>query len=235
MFLYKNERFSIYFGDAVESMSIDKIAQRTKTKKLELIANQVNCSQLIFLQQEHGSQGLCIENNENNSYFFQQPGDFLITQKKDCGIGVVTADCLPIVLYDPMYNSIGIVHAGWRGCVAGVFDATVQLMIQKYQIKVDQLQVFFGPAARPCCYEVQADFIDNFKKYENYQRFFIKKNNKIYFDSTLFTVIFARNLGIKLKNIYTTYNVCTICDKSFCSYRRNKEKARRQITLISLH
>lgn len=235
MFLHKNKKMSIYFSDASQTISIQEIAQQKCTQNLEIIADQLDVSQLIFLRQEHGVQGVCIEKNDDQSYFFQSSGDYIITQKKDCGIGVVTADCLPIVLYDPINHTAGIVHAGWKGSVAGVFTIAVQAMTEKYQTNLENLEIYFGPAARPCCYEVQQDFVDHFQTYENSDQFFMKKNEKIYFDSTLFTTNIARSLGIKPKNIYTTYNVCTICDKSYCSYRRDKEKAQRQITLISLH
>lgn len=235
MFLHKNKKMSIYFGDVSQSISTDEITQQKRTKNLKLIADQMNIIQLVFLRQEHGIQGVCIENNDDQSYFFQSSGDYIITQKKDCGIGLVTADCLPIVLYDPIKNIAGIVHAGWKGCVAGIFSVAVNAVAEKHQTQVEDLEIYFGPAARPCCYEVQQDFIEKFEKYENKDQYFIKKNDKIYFDSMLFTTNIARSLGIKPKNIYTTYNVCTICDESYCSYRRDKEKASRQITLISLY
>ena len=235
MFIHKNQKFTIYFGDASQSISLDEIASQQNTQALQNIADQLNISQLVFLHQNHGVQGAVIQNVDTESQFFQHSGDYLITQKKDCGIGVVTADCLPIVIYDSMTHASAIIHAGWKGAAAGIFAITVKKMIEACGASVDMMQIYFGPAARPCCYEVQQDFVSNFLEYPNYEKAFMKKNNQLYFDSTVFTVNIAQNLGIKLKNIYTTYNVCTICDASFCSYRREKENARRQMTLISLY
>lgn len=235
MAIHITEKFSIYFGDASQSLTTADIAQKKMTPVLQGVAQQVGADHLFFLQQNHGTQGAVITDTDIGTQFLQQSGDFIITNKKKYGIGVLTADCLPIVIYDPVTHSAGIVHAGWKGSAANVFAITIQCMVQEFTTPVHDLQIYFGPAAGGCCYEVSSDFIDNFGQQADIQAAFIKKNSKIFFNSTIFTSIIARNLGIKAKNIYTTYNVCTICTTSLCSYRREKEKARRQITLISLH
>lgn len=235
MAIYITEKFTIYFGDASQSLATNDIAQKKMPSALLAIAQQVGAEQMIFLQQNHGVQGVVITGKDSRDQFLEQSGDFIITNKKKYGIGVLTADCLPIVIYDPVTHSAGIVHAGWKGCAANIFTITVESMLKEFATRTHDVQIYFGPAAGDCCYEVSSDFIDNFKQYGDIQASFIKKNSKIFFNSTIFTSIIARNLGIKAKNIYTTYNVCTICTTSLCSYRREKEKARRQITLISLH
>ncbi len=191
---------------------------------------------IAFLRQEHGVQGKIIEQSDDHSYFFQSVGDYLITQKKDYGIGVVTADCLPIVIYDPVTGTAGIVHAGWKGLVAGAFEVAVTEMVKNFGTRPENLEIHLGPAARPCCYEVQQDFVDQFIDYQEYfHTFFMQRDGKIYFDSRYFVMVIARNLGIQHENLYTRYNVCTICNLSFCSYRREKENVRRQVTMICLH
>ena len=237
MKLHKDINFSIYFGDEYDSVSLDEIANKQKTSALENISQQLKINQIALLAQNHGTQGMQIVVDDEQSYFFSPVGDYLFTQKKLCGIGVVTGDCLPIVMYDPVAHAAGTVHAGWKGLAAGVFQIAVQEMIEKIGIQSENLIIYLGPAARPCCYEVQQDFIDCFRKQSISvgDHFFIKKDDKIYFDSRVYTNVIARNLGIKHENIYTRYNVCTICTLSFCSYRRQKDKARRQVTMISLY
>ncbi|WP_162801756.1 polyphenol oxidase family protein [Candidatus Chromulinivorax destructor] len=235
MAIHLTEKITIYFGDASQSLATNDIAQKNMTPVLQVIAQQVGAEQMIFVQQNHGVQGVVITGKDSRDQFLEQSGDFIITNKKKYGIGVLTADCLPIVIYDPVTHSAGIVHAGWKGCAANIFAIAIESMLKEFATRTHDLQIYFGPAAGDCCYQVSLDFIDNFKQYGDIQAAFIKKNSKIFFNSTIFTSIIARNLGIKAKNIYTTYNVCTICTTSLCSYRREKEKARRQITLISLH
>lgn len=246
MFLHKTTNFTIYFGDNQESISLDEIDAQQKTQSLRNIADQLHINQMVFLHQEHGIQGLHVKFDDDTSQFFQQPGDYLFTQKKECGIGIVTGDCLPIVIYDQISHAAGIVHAGWKGLAAGILQVAVQKIIEKLHVSASTLEMYVGPAARPCCYEVQQDFIERFKGYENNPMIFkrsagvltqegIEKNAKIYFDSRAFIIDIARSLGIDEEKIYTRYNVCTICDLSFCSYRRQKERARRQISMICLH
>jgi polyphenol oxidase len=256
MFIECNERFTIYFGDAAQSVSLDEITTRENTPALQNIAQQVQAipavatctskfqrrskamadKQIAFLRQEHGVQGKIIELHDDQNYIFQPAGDYLITQKINCGIGVVTADCLPIVIYDSINHATGIVHAGWKGLQAGVLKVVVADMIVQFGSRPEDLLVYLGPSAQPCCYEVQQDFVDQFREHEkNFHEFFIKKDGKIYFDSRSFIMVIARSLGIVPEKLYTRYNLCTICNLSFCSYRREKEKARRQVTMICLH
>lgn len=236
VFIIKNKKFTIFCGDAQHAISINEVAQRKMAPVMRLIADLIQTKSMVFLRQEHGVQGRLIELTDEYSYFFQSVGDYLITQKKNCGLGIVTADCLPIILYDPLTHTASIIHAGWKGLVSEIFQMTLQDMMDKIGVLPKNLQIYLGPAARPCCYEVQQDFIDQFAQYRQYfDDFFTKRDDKTYFDSRAFVLVIARNLGIEHEKIYTRYNVCTICDQSFCSYRREKEKARRQITIICLH
>lgn len=236
MFRYKNSKLTIFFGNAFSSLSVAEIALQQKTESILQLEKQLNLDQVLFLQQNHGVDGLQINQNDNQNYYFDSVGDYIVTQKIGCGIGVVTADCLPIVVYDSATHAVCIIHAGWKGLVAGIFQVALQRMQEKLATQLENLEIYLGPAARPCCYEVQQDFLDSFMKYEaDFALFFIKKQSKIYFDSRLFITVIARNLGIDVEKIYTRYNVCTICDFSYCSYRRQKEKARRQISIVCLH
>ena len=236
MFIHKDLRFTIYFGDAQESITLGEIAEQQSTPALQNIAQQVRAEQVAFLHQTHGVDGMEVACDDDQNYFFQHDGDYLFTQKKNCGIGVVTADCLPIVIYDPVTHTSGIVHAGWKGLVAGILSVAIGDIVAKTGQEVSLFEIYLGPAGRPCCYEVQQDFIDKFAEYrENHHDFFIKRDGRTYFDSTAFIIVIARSLGIKREKIYTRYNVCTICNLSFCSYRREQEKARRQVTMICLH
>ncbi|MBP6870244.1 peptidoglycan editing factor PgeF [Candidatus Babeliales bacterium] len=236
MIAYKNQRFSIYFGNAENSVSVDEIARHQKTQAIEKITAELQALQAVFLQQEHGVQGLQLDVHNDKNYIFEPVGDYIVTQKVGTAVGVVTADCVPIILYDPITHTAAVIHAGWKGLVAGVVQVAVQAMIEKNKVASKDLEMYIGPAAGACCYEVQQDFIDKFEEYQDwFSDFFVEKKGKIFFDSRHFIMVLARNLGIMHEKLYTRYNVCTICNQSFCSYRREKEKARRQISMICLH
>lgn len=78
--------------------------------------------------------------------------DALWADEPGIALVVVTADCVPILLADPSSRRIGVVHAGWRGLVAGVVEETVRAMGSP-----ETLAAFVGPAIGPCCYEVGED------------------------------------------------------------------------------
>jgi YfiH family protein len=239
MKVHQGKNFSIYFGDQEQSVCLAEIAAQQRTQSLNNIAQILQVTQIALLLQNHGVQGLHVTGSDHQSYLFSQPGDYLITQKKMCGIGVVTADCLPIVIYDPIHHAAGIVHAGWKGLLAGIFQIAVDAMVEKFHTDPKTLEIYVGPAAGPCCYEVQQEFIDRVKNsiaQDFYtDKFFIFKDEKTFFDATIYLHVIATNLGIKQENIYTRYNLCTISTLSFCSYRREKDAARRQVTMISLY
>jgi len=233
--IYKTDKFTIFFGDAASSIAMQEIAEQMAPQSLSTLFADLQTSQYIFLRQEHTDQGFILALDDQQSQFFQMTGDFILTKKKNVGIGVVTADCLPIIVYDFFEHAAAIIHAGWRGLAADIFAKTVCAMQQEFDSKPENLKIYCGPSAGSCCYEVQADFYDHFKKYADHEQYFIKKDKKLFFDARQFIQLNARSLGIAAKNIYTTYNACTICNSLYCSYRREKENARRQISIISLH
>jgi len=67
---------------------------------------------------------------------------------------VLSADCVPVVLFDPLLRAVGVAHAGWRGTVAGVTSATVRTMHETFGSKPSNLQVALGPSIAQADYEV---------------------------------------------------------------------------------
>lgn len=233
--MYNNKKISIFFGDAESSISTDDIKRHLATESLQHIARSVGADQIVFLQQEHTDQGLYITHQDDKNYLFDQIGDYIMTQKKSCAIGVVTADCLPIIIYDPCTETVSIVHAGWKGLANKIIQKVFQRMVDEFFVQPCNVELYLGPGAQGCCYEVQQDFVEQFIEFQDYfDLIFIQKDDTIYFDSAAFIRLIARNLGINEEKIYTKYNLCTICNILFCSYRREKEKARRQISMVCL-
>jgi hypothetical protein len=84
----------------------------------------------------------------------ETPADALLTNRTGIGVAVVTADCVPILLYDPGVRVVGAVHAGWRGTFDRILEKTVVRMAQAFGSKALHIRAALGPAIRPCCYEV---------------------------------------------------------------------------------
>jgi YfiH family protein len=78
--------------------------------------------------------------------------DALWTEEPDVALVVLTADCVPILLADRSGRRIGVVHAGWRGLVAGMVEEAVRALGAP-----ETLAAFIGPSIGPCCYEVGED------------------------------------------------------------------------------
>jgi YfiH family protein len=80
--------------------------------------------------------------------------DGLITDKVGLALVVTAADCVPIVLYDPVRRAIGAVHAGWRGTVQGIAGKAVRAMAETYGCNPAEIIAEVGPSIGSCCYEV---------------------------------------------------------------------------------
>jgi polyphenol oxidase len=80
--------------------------------------------------------------------------DALVATQAGIGIAVKSADCLPILLADPEKRAVAAVHAGWRGCAAGVAIRTVERMVASIGSRPERLLAAFGPSIRACCFEV---------------------------------------------------------------------------------
>jgi len=84
-------------------------------------------------------------------------GDGMVTAVRGIALGILTADCAPVLFADRKQKIIGACHAGWRGAVGGVLEATVEAMV-KLGAKVENIQVALGPCIGPQSYEVSDDF-----------------------------------------------------------------------------
>jgi len=189
----------------------------------------------VFLHQVHGSDGMVIKSLEQakSMKLLDSVGDFLITNVPGIMLGILTGDCLPVVVYDPKNNVIGAAHAGWRGSVGGVLEAMVAEMHNMYGSSIQDLIFSFGPSAKICCYEVDRVFADTVATIQAGIKALVLRHGKIYFDVPLYNTLRLVEVGALPENIDITHVLCTICGTAFHSYRRDKTKLR-QITGISL-
>ena len=83
--------------------------------------------------------------------------DALITNERNLPLFVFSADCGLLLLHDPVHQAIGAIHAGWRGCAAGLVEKTVAEMRRVYGSDPADLQVAIGPCIGQCCFETDSD------------------------------------------------------------------------------
>ncbi len=83
--------------------------------------------------------------------------DALVTATPGVALMLRFADCVPILFYDPVRRVVGLAHAGWRGTVAGMAEATVRTMVNELGCRASDIRAGVGPSIGPCCYEVGDD------------------------------------------------------------------------------
>ncbi len=121
------------------------------------VAQTLGATHLLGLTQIHGTEVATVTTP-------WPPGagpraDALVTATPGLALGVVTADCTPVLLADPHAGVIGAVHAGWRGALAGVLEATIVAM-QSLGAVPSRIRAAIGPCIRQPSYEVRADLRD---------------------------------------------------------------------------
>ncbi len=86
--------------------------------------------------------------------------DGLITNDPGTALAIFTADCTPVLLYDPVTGAVGAAHAGWRGTAAKIAAKTAVAMMDAYGCKPENICAAIGPNIGPCCFETDADVKD---------------------------------------------------------------------------
>lgn len=90
----------------------------------------------------------------------QPATDGLVTDTPGLPLVMAFADCAPVMFFDPVRCVVGISHAGWRGTVAGICQATVAKMADVFGCRPADIRAAIGPAIGPCCYEVGQDVLE---------------------------------------------------------------------------
>lgn len=227
---------AIFFGNKQHEIDIQDIKRARYAEPYQYMFDAMSLQDFIVLKQEHTNKGLAVDYDTLISpcSLYEHVGDYLVTDRKNCGLIVLTADCLPIIFYDHVKKVTGIAHAGWRGSALGVAVQTVQSLQDNYGSSVSDIEIFYGANAQTCCYEVSPGFVEHFKSYNYAQKAFIKRDNALCFDNKLFITLQLQSIGIKIDNIYNKDLHCTICHQEYCSARREKQKAGRQMTVVAL-
>ncbi|MFC1894393.1 peptidoglycan editing factor PgeF [Candidatus Dependentiae bacterium] len=235
MILHNDSSYMIYFGDCKDPCV--KSNTKISLNCLKKIKNRLHLEKIIVLNQLHGIKGICLKDlstSFSEVSFMQKTGDYIITNISKIGIGVLTADCLPIIFYDPVHNIIAIAHAGWRGAVKEIAKNLIQKMEQSFNTYTQKLIVYLAPSAKFCCYQVDNKFLNHLENSTFINQVILKRQNKYFFDLPKFVRLQLLDLGIKENNIHQNYNDCTICNTKFCSFRRQNGTSSRQVTVVAL-
>ena len=188
---------------------------------LKIVCKKINCSsrKLVLLNQIHSNKFHFIDKN----FKFNKKklkGDALITNVKNIAIGILTADCVPILIYDKNFKVISIIHAGWKGAYIGIIKKVIKFLINNGSNARDLIAVI-GPSISQKNYEIQKDFKDKFLKKDKQNKIFFKLiKNKTYFSLNKCIYSELKKLGV---------NNLEIINKDTFDPKNNFFSARRSI------
>ena len=161
---------------------------------LKIVSKKIGIKKkIILLNQIHSKKIHFIKKLPKNKLV----GDGLITNTKGLALGILTADCAPIIFFDPKKKIIGAAHAGWRGAYKKI-SKNMTSHFKKRGSKLKDLYVIIGPCISQNNYEVKQDLIKKFlnQSLDN-KRHFRRQGNKIYFDLKGYLFQQLKRNGIK--------------------------------------
>ncbi|NLI29646.1 MAG: peptidoglycan editing factor PgeF [Nitrospiraceae bacterium] len=160
--------------------------------------------------------------------------DAVLTHRTGLMIGVQTADCVPILVCDPLRRVAGAIHAGWRGTAAGILLKTIGHCSDHYSCNPSDLYLAIGPSICGDCYEVGSEVAEGVQQMTGRGDYLFERQGKPHVDLRRANRQQALAAGIPADNIWISPE-CTFClpDK-YHSYRYAKGFAGRQYSFIAL-
>jgi len=211
-------------------MHIDYNSTIFKNSKAEL-SRELNVMEryLYFINQVHDNKIRIINSNSLNNI---EDYDGLITNLPGKVLCTCYADCVPLLFFDPVQGVIASVHSGWKGTIKFIGRETVLKMVNEYNCNLGDILVGIGPAIGPCCFEVQEETYNEFRKKLPIGAF--EDDGKLFVDLWNSNIYMLTQVGIKRENIECK-GICTSCNASrFYSYRKGDKESGRFTAFIMI-
>ena len=184
-----------------------------------------------ILNMVHGTEIIRVDDRPVDP---QTIGDGCITNTPNAPMMITTADCVPVIFYDPKKRAVALAHAGWRGTLARICQKTVEAMERNFSS---------DPSIGPCCFEVGEDVAELFRSEfadkvlgQELPSFGVKGGGVPKFRVDLWSVNIAVlcEAGVRLGNIFSS-GICSHCSEDLCySYRRDRGITGRMASLVML-
>jgi polyphenol oxidase len=208
--------------------------KENRTRVAEIL--DVKPGNLLSLHQKHSADAVIVDKPWADGK--GPEADAMVTAKLGLALGVLTADCAPVLFCDGAARVIGAAHAGWRGALAGIVEATVDAMT-KLGAKPERIRAAIGPAISQKAYEVGVDYKEQFlAKEPQSESFFIidEGSGEPHFDLSGYVAERLARAGV---GAIEDLALCTYCDETrLFSYRRSQHHGEddygRQISAIVL-
>lgn len=226
--IYTSLNCGLGSGDNTDIVSNNR---NTVAAKLELDSHQ-----LITVHQHHSPDIITVTTPWNAAD--APKADGMVTNVADIGLGILTADCAPVLFADKNAGVIGAAHAGWRGAVSGVTDNTITAM-EALGAQRSAIVAIIGPTISQNAYEVGPEFFTTFVEQDaDHKKFFAPSSRDTHYMFDLPSYLIQRLQRANIAEVRWV-ELCTYAvEEQFFSYRRtthNQEKDYgRQISVISL-
>jgi len=204
-------------------------------RNLRLLAERVGFTADRFsrVRQVHGRRVVEVTGEDDPARVGQIEADAQITNTAGVTLGVLTADCVPVLFADARHRVVAGAHAGWRGVVGGVLQATLELLFGPYGAAPGDLRVAIGPAIRSCCYEVGPEVAAQF---EGIPGAVVRCEGgaRPHLDLVSAVRHTLAASGVQAKNVADS-GLCTHCNPELCfSYRRDGSTSGHHLSVVGL-
>ncbi len=191
-------------------------------------------SGLLRPRQVHGTRVAIIDRAAQNA----GEADAILSTLPGVCIGIVTADCVPVLFADVSGKVVAAAHAGWRGLAAGVMEQTLHAF-SDLGVDANKLRAVIGPHIGPCCYEVDTPVLDAMRKrFPDWQAAVhmrdASRSEHVQLDLGLLAVQELSRFGLDRQCIGRISDACTACNPTrFYSYRRDGAGTGRLVHFIA--
>ena len=146
------------------------------------------------------------------------------------------ADCVPVLLYDPVHHAAGVVHAGWKGTVARIAAQTIVRMGEEFGTAASDVLAGIGPSIGADCYTVGAEVAEQFRAAfpDHAEQIIQERDGAIHLDLWAANRVQMVEAGVLVQNIDQA-DICTSCDRNFFySYRADGGRTGRLAAVMEL-
>ncbi|MCF8462465.1 MAG: peptidoglycan editing factor PgeF [Rickettsiaceae bacterium] len=226
----KNIKYQIFDNSYKDSTHYYKpeatISEAEIVNNISSVCKDLNAKKILLLKQVH-SPKIIIDDGRDS--YANIEADGIITTASNIAIGVLTADCVPVLITNSKGDFIASLHCGWRGTAAGIIKEFSTILERNFPF-IDNLYAIIGPAISQRRYEVSKELYNIFCNIDNsYDDLFLKTDSKdsFYFDLPSLVEIELRKIGIT--TLTSTIRKCSYDNPECFSWRRSRGLEKRRI------
>lgn len=209
-----------YASNNLSPYSGDNAADFSQNQQILCTHLGITPGQLIMPYQTHGTEVRQITDvfrtlQPVERIAYLQGVDALVTDITGICIGVTTADCIPLLFFDPQQKVIAVAHAGWRGTCNRIATKTIQVLTERHNCQSENIEVFIGPSISPNVYEVGQEVVGQFEHAGfDTGKIIRTKNGSIFLDLWKANVLQLEESGVLPDQIEIS---------GICTYTRHEE------------